>query len=118
MNPNYNQTITVYRRTPAKDTPDHKEKWERTVIRNCFFKMKTIMNYSTQPIHINTYIARVPACAVGLGWICREGDIVVKGECTEQGSEAILQTHKPNAFKVVTSADNTAWIDPHYRLEG
>ena len=119
MNPNYKQTVTVYRRTPAKDTPDRKERWTREVISGCFWKSQTMtLQNGTEAQKANTYIVRIPVKAVGFGWVCKPGDIVVKGECTAEGSESVLLANKPNAFKVQTYSDNTDWIGAHYRLEG
>lgn len=118
-NPNYVTTITVYRRTPASASADNIEHWERAVLRGCFWKCQTNTIYNgTQAQKANTYIVRIPVALVGRGYVCRAGDIVVKGECKESGSDAILKAYKPNAFKVSTFADNTMWMGAHYRLEG
>ena len=55
-----------------------------------------------------------------------QGDIVVYGECAEeitgtsgQTATQIMNHHKPNAFKVTASADNTKFpAAKHYRLGG
>ena len=39
MNPNYNQTITVYNRIKGADTEDGKDIWKRTILENCFYKL-------------------------------------------------------------------------------
>ena len=39
MNPNYNQTITVYNRIKGADAEDGKDIWKRTVLENCFYKL-------------------------------------------------------------------------------
>lgn len=117
MNPNYNQTITVY----------HKEadgSWGRYVLDGCFFKsVFNVTQKDTQAHVTNTYTARIPmgnACAGAVG------DMVVKGasedEITKEKGHTFAETlakHKPDAFIVTAFSDNTGHLmDKHYRLGG
>lgn len=144
MNPNYNQTITIYNCFRANDNPDEtKDIWHRTVLDGCFFKTVIGKSDSTDknPRMQSTYTARIPESPrykpyrewIGLSeadrkdfFTCSLDDIVVKGECTEEitGSppntaSQILSRGKPEAFVVTAFADNTAFAKgKHYRLGG
>ena len=38
MNPNYNQTITIYNCVKAKDSGEKENTWHRSTVDKCFFK--------------------------------------------------------------------------------
>ena len=42
MNPNYCDTVTIYNRLKAADSPDKKEHWKKTVLKNCSYNSAMI----------------------------------------------------------------------------
>ena len=144
MNPNYNQTITIYNCLRAKDNPNSKKDiWYRMVIRDCFYKnaIGWTENLSTDPRMSNTYTVRIPESVHykpyaewvrlsdaerGKYFTCSLKDVVVKGECTEEISgtspntaSEVLSRYKPDAFLVTAFSDNTSHqMAKHYRLGG
>lgn len=138
MNQNYNQTITLYNRIRSADSPDKKEHWRRTVLRDCFWKTVINTGFSGMQASVqNTYVVRIPEdshyCPYaeyvnsnGGFFTASSGDIVVKGECREeitgeggQTAAQVLNRHKPDAFKVTAFSDNTGFpVGRHYRLGG
>ena len=137
INPNYCHTITLYNCLKARDNPDKKEVWKRTVLEKCFYQSSnTLVQNGTEATMANTYTVRIPQDARYLpyrNWAGQEeyftvseGDIVVCGECQdeitgESGKTAseILRKNKPNAFKVTSFSDNTSHrMGKHYRLGG
>lgn len=143
MNPNYNQTITVYNCLRAADNPDsNKDIWHRTVLHNCYYKnvMGRVDSEKTSKMQ-NVYTARIPESRAYLPyheWIelpeelrkshftFNLGDIVVKGECADEitgtkpnTATELLQRYKPDAFKVTAFSDNTSYqMSRHYRVGG
>lgn len=119
MNPNYCHTITLYRNQGGA--------WSRTVLHNCFWKSGIAITQSdTQAVQSNTYIVRIPKERANEGFEVSEGDIVVKGECSDEitgkapntATEVMLR-NKPDAFKVTAFSDNTSHrMGKHYRLGG
>lgn len=143
MNPNYNQVITVYNCFRAEDNPDGaKDIWKRTVLRDCFYKnMMGRVDSDKGSQMSSTYTARIPESEnyrpyyewVALPEKEREncftlslGDIVLKGECSEEitgkspfTATELLQRHKPDSFRVTAFSDNTDHIaGKHYRAGG
>lgn len=137
VNPNYVHTITLYNRLKAIDSPDKKERWKKTIIKNCFYKAEIVETQSgTQVTKSNTYTVRIPDTPEyrpyaewkedGNGFTVSEDDIVVYGSCTdevtgENGNTAaqMLLRHKPNAFKIKAFSDNTTHcMGKHYRIGG
>lgn len=138
MNPNYVHAITLYNRIRAADAEDGKERWVKTVLRNCFYKAQISSSFGdTQANVSNTYIVRIPKDRRYLPYpefaknpkghfTVSLDDIVVRGICNEEitgesGKTAtqVLQRHKPDAFKVTAFSDNTAFrMAKHYRLGG
>ncbi|MDO4650715.1 MAG: hypothetical protein Q4B26_18925 [Eubacteriales bacterium] len=140
MNPNYTQTITVYNRIKAPDTADKKEVWRSTILENCFWK--TLINTGFNETKIstqNSYVARIPEDSRYLPYAeyvkapeghftISEGDILIRGKCTEtiekiagQTATELMQRHKPEAFKVTAFSDNTGHAvasSRHYRVGG
>lgn len=131
-NPNYNKTITIYN----KYKENGKEAWHKTVLPNCFFKCETHTSFAgTKASKSNTYTVRIPnntkycppnkfTNIVGC-FTLQEGDLIVLGACDdditgERGNTAtdVMQRYKPNAFRISTVADNTAFIGGHYRVGG
>lgn len=119
MNPNYVNTITVYRNQNGA--------WSRTVLHNCFWKSKIeTMQDGTNVKQVNTYTVRIPLEETGAGFRASANDIVILGEATEEitgkspnTATEIMQRYKPNAFKVTAYTDNTSHLmDKHYRLGG
>lgn len=122
MNPNYNQTITVY--SKSKDS-QNREVWTRQVIRGCFFKAATGTVQSGNTLKAqNVYVARIPAASGQV--LLHEGDIVVRGEIPDEvtgkspnTAVEVLKRYQPDAFRVNSFSDNTNFpIDKHYRAGG
>lgn len=144
MNPNYNQTITVYNCLRGEDNPDSKKDiWQRTILHNCFYKnVIGRTEYADKaPKMDNVYTVRIPASEKYLSyreWIrlpekerrefftCSQKDIVVRGECTDEitgippdTASQVLSRYKPEAFVVAAFSDNTSHrMAKHYRLGG
>lgn len=127
MNPNYNQTITIY----SKSKDEHgKDAWTRRVFQDCFFKASTgiasggssgtVVNLYSK----NVYVARIPEKAGPV--LLHEGDIIVKGKVEDKITSSspntateLLKRFQPNAFRVTSFADNTNFpVDGHYRAGG
>lgn len=127
MNPNYNQTITVY--SKSKDAAG-KDAWSRKVLQDCFFKAATGIASggnsatATNLYSKNVYVARIPAEYGSV--LLHEGDIIVKGmvedEITSKSPNTateLLKRYQPNAFRVTSFSDNTNFpVDKHYRAGG
>lgn len=119
MNPNYVDTITIFRKQGGA--------WGKTVLHNCFWKSKieSVQN-GTEINKVNTYTVRIPLNEAGEGFIVSNGDIVILGECGDDitmkspdTATEVLKRNKPNAFVVTAYADNTSHlVDKHYRLGG
>lgn len=119
MNPNYVDTITVFRKQNGA--------WVKTVLHNCFWKSKieTVQN-GTEVNKVNTYNVRIPLKVAGEGFKLLTGDVVVLGECQDKitmkspnTAVEVLQRNKPDAFIVTAYTDNTSRLmDKHYRLGG
>ncbi len=143
MNPNYNQTITVYNCLRAGDNPDStKDIWYRTVLTSCFYKNELVrVDLDKGSRMSNVYTARIPEhedyrpyhewCALSEDkrskcFTFNLGDIVVLGECkgditgkSPDTASEMLQHYKPDAFKVTAFSDNTSHIaGKHYRVGG
>ncbi len=144
MNPNYNQTITLFNCFRAEDNSDNKKDiWQKTVLHNCFYKnvIGRAEYADKEPKMSNTYTARIPVSEKYMPyheWIrlpeeerkefftCSQKDIVVKGECKDEitgvspdTASQVLSRHKPNSFVVTAFSDNTSHrTAKHYRLGG
>lgn len=144
MNPNYNQTITIYNCLRAADNPDEKKDvWQKTVLKRCFYKnaMERSEYASIDPKMANTYTVRIPQsdrykpyrewCKLSKEqrsryFTCNIKDVVVKGVCAEDitgvlpnTAAELLHRHKPDAFVVSAFSDNTAHkTAKHYKLGG
>lgn len=138
MNANYNQTITLYNRVKSADSEDKREHWYRTVLPCCFFKTQLHTGYEGEKASMtNTYTVRIPenrkyvpyaefARMPNDRFTVSEGDIVVKGVCTEKitgespnTAAQVLLRHKPDAFKITAFSDNTSnLLGKHYRAGG
>ncbi len=119
MNPNYNRTITVFRKVDSE--------WEKLVFHNCFWKSGiTVVQNGTEASQVNTYTVRIPLEAVGNNFSVASGDVVVLGECADEitgkspcTASEVLRKNKPNAFFVSAYSDNTTYqMARHYRLGG
>lgn len=144
MNPNYNQTITIYNCFRAADNPNSKKDiWQRTVLHTCFYKnLIGRTEYADRdPKMSNTYTVRVPASGSYKPyneWIrlpemerkkfftCSQKDIVVRGECMDEitgispdTSSELLSKYKPESFVVTAFSNNTSFCHAkHYRIGG
>lgn len=138
MNPNYNQTITVYNRIKGADTEDGKDIWKRTVLENCFYKLsQTKIDDGKTAKMAGTYIARIPESpnylpyrefaktkGAGNSFTLNPGDIVVKDACMEEitgkmpnTASELLARQKPEAFQITAFSDNTSHLrGKHYRV--
>lgn len=122
MNPNYNQTITVY--SKSKDD-QNREIWTRQVFKDCFFKAVTGTVQSGNTLNAqNVYVARIPDDSGAV--LLHEGDLVLKGEISDEitgkspdTAVEVLKRYQPNAFRVTSFSDNTGFpVDKHYRAGG
>lgn len=127
MNPNYNQTITVY--SKSKDDAG-KDIWTRRVLQDCFLKAATGIasggnsGTSANLYSKNVYVVRIPAEHGPV--LLREGDIIIKGivedeitSKTPNTATELLKRYQPNAFRVTSFSDNTNFpVDKHYRVGG
>lgn len=136
MNPNYIHTITLYNCIKAKDSGDKQDHWQRTVLKNCFYKAKEeIVPNGTGISKANTYTVRIPEDTRYRRYseYCKDpeehftvsnGDIVVLGECTdeigkEMAASKLLLKYKPDAFSISTFSDNTGYFaGRHYKIGG
>ena len=144
MNPNFNQTITLYNCLRAADNPkEKKDIWQKTVLGNCFYKSVIGRTESADknPRMDNTYTVRIPISDHYLPyhqWLqlpeedrrgcftCSQKDIVIRGECeaditgiSPDTAAQVLSRYKPDAFVVTAFADNTSHkMAKHYRLGG
>lgn len=144
MNPNYNQTITIYNCFRGRDNPNStKDIWQRTVLHDCFYK--NVMGRSEyadrDPKMASAYAVRIPGdaryrpynewCKLpeterGKYFTCSLKDIVVKGECLDEISgispdtaSEVLSRYKPESFVVTAFSDNTSHrCAKHYRIGG
>lgn len=144
MNPNYNQTITLYNCYRGNDNPDSKKDiWQKTVLHNCFYK--NVIGRSEyadkEPKMNNVYTVRIPVSEKykpyhewirlpeekrGDFFTCSQKDIVIRGECSDiitgvppNTASQTLTRYKPDAFVVTAFSDNTSYrIAKHYRLGG
>lgn len=119
MNPNYVNTITVYRNQNGA--------WSKTVLHNCFWKTKVeTVHDGTNAKQVNTYTVRIPLIEAEAGFRASANDIVILGKAIDEitgkspyTATEIMQKYKPDAFKVTAFTDNTSHLmDKHYRLGG
>lgn len=117
MNPNYNQTLTVYTNVTGG--------WRREVLTECFFKATTGTVSSGNTLNSqNAYVARIPPQEAPL--LLHTGDLIVKGHVSDEitgkspnTATEVLKRYQPNAFRVTSFSDNTAFpVDKHYRVGG
>lgn len=143
MNPNYNETVTVYNRLRAADNPEGKKSvWQKTVLRNCFYKNVIGNTVTDRGLQMsNAYTVRIPQSEYYLPYAewsklpereregyftCSMDDIVVKGECPDRiesvppnTAAEVLSRNKPEAFAVTAFSDNTSHkCGRHYRMGG
>ena len=119
MNPNYNRTITVFRKVDSE--------WKKLVFHNCFWKSGiTVVQNGTEASQVNTYTVRIPMEVAGDNFSAAPGDVVVLNECADEitgkspcTASEVLRKNKRNAFSVSAYSDNTAYqMAKHYRLGG
>lgn len=119
MNPNYNRTITVFRKVDSE--------WEKLVFHNCFWKSGiTVVQNGTEASQVNTYTVRIPLEAVGNNFSVASGDVVVLGECADEitgkspctASEVLRKTSRMHFSSVpipitphIRWPDITGWED-------
>lgn len=117
MNPNYDQTLTVYASGPNG--------WERMVYEDCFFKAATGTAASGNTLNSqNVYVARIPMQKRSV--MLKTGDLIIRGivedEITNKSPKTaaeILKKYQPDAFRVTSFSDNTRFpVDKHYRAGG
>lgn len=144
MNPNYNETITIYNCLRAADNPDaKKDVWQRTVLENCFYKnlVERSEYAGRDPKMTSAYTVRIPQSARYKPYrewcrlsseqrkkyfTCSLKDIVVKEKCPEVitgespfTASELLSQYKPDSFVVTAFSDNTSHKEAkHYRLGG
>jgi len=142
LNPNYNQTISLWNCLKAVDNPAaNVDVWYKTVLYDCFYKaVMAQVNSGFNSQMAGAYIARIPKSATYLPyaeWVAKAAnlragfftmhndDIVILGTTTDtitstspNTSPQVLTRNKPNAFKVTVCADNSWHTQAHYRLGG
>lgn len=143
MNPNYNQTITVYNCLRAVDNPNSKSDiWYKTVLKNCFYKCLIEQVAAGNGIRMaNVYTVRIPESKdykTYQEWIKLPSDtrsayftlgisdIIVKGDCMEKitglspdTASEFLKRKKPDAFVITAVSDNASHKHArHYRVGG
>ena len=142
LNPNYNQTITLWNCLKAVDNPAaNVDVWYKTVLCDCFYKAVTSqVNSGFNSQMAGAYTVRIPESATYLPyaeWVAKAAnlragfftmhndDIVILGTTTDtitstspNTASQILAKNKPNAFKVTACSDNSAGSQGHYRLGG
>lgn len=142
LNPNYDQTITLFSCLKGADNPDgNVDVWYKTVLPECFFKcQQNAIQSGTSSQMAGTYTARVPAstkyrpyaewikipaASRGQYFTGNLGDVIILGNSAEAISNAspntatqALSRNKPNAFKVTAFSDNSGAIQLHYRFGG
>lgn len=144
MNPNYNQTVTIFNCLRARDNPGGKKDiWHRMVLHNCFYKnvIGRTEYADREPKMASTYTVRIPGSLKykpynewrllpeeeRMGYFtCSLKDIVVKGECMDEISgmppdtaSEVLSRYKPDSFVVTAFSDNTSHqCAKHYRIGG
>ena len=89
MNPNYCDTVTIYNRLKAADSPDKKEHWQKTVLERCSYNsamirsaganQQTFLQMDLRPESILPTVSRVET---GSEWFhvisrrsCGKGDL-------------------------------------------
>lgn len=142
MNPNYDQTVTLYCCVKAADSPDRKDHWHRSVLDGCYYKAAIARSESGALAGMQTaYTVRIPESGRfrpygewsklpdaerGRYFTLHLDAIVIRGRCTDeisgepgQTAAQVLIRHKPDAFKVTAVSDNTnRQASRHYRLGG
>lgn len=144
MNPNYNQTVTIFNCLRARDNPyGKKDVWQKMVLGHCFYKnvMGRAEYADREPKMASVYTVRVPEslkykpypewCKMPEEerrqyFTCSMKDIVVKGECLDgisgispDTASEVLSRNKPEAFVVTAFSDNTSHQRArHYRIGG
>lgn len=143
MNPNYNRTITIYNRIPARDTVSKRDEWHKKVLYGCSWRCTTadtqmkdqqsMMNRSAE----ETYTVRIPMNPDFRKYVewkdnpessftISKSDVIILGECHEEitgvspnTAAEILQRYKPDAFLIKSFADNTSHlVGKHYKVGG
>lgn len=141
MNPNYCDTVTIYNRLKSSDSPDKKEHWKKTVLKNCSYNsamirspggnQQTLLQMDSRP----EYTVRIPKNndyrlyhewkQDQVGFTLSAGDLVIKGHCQEEidpatnNITAVMRRYAPDAFIISKVVDNTKHlVDKHYRVGG
>lgn len=141
MNPNYCDTVTIYNRLKAADSPDKKEHWKKTVLERCSYNsamirsaganQKTFLQMDLRP----EYTVRIPKNPSyrpyhewkqdQIGFTLSAGDLVIKGICPEEIDPAtnnitkVLRQYASDAFIISKTVDNTKHlVDKHYCVGG
>lgn len=142
LNPNYDQTITLYNCLKGADNPDGTtDVWYKTVLSDCFFKcLQTAVNSGTSSQMAGSYVSRIPgnakykpysewvkipAASRGQYFTGNLGDVIILGNSSEVISSAspntaaqALARNKPGAFKSTAFSDNSRTLQSHYRFGG
>jgi len=142
LNPNYNQTITLWNCLKAVDNPvANVDVWYKTVLNDCFYKVVTQqVNSGINSQMAGAYTVRIPKSAAYLPyaeWVAKDAslragfftmhndDIVILGISSDtiastspNTAPQILAKNKPNSFKVTACSDNSLGMQGHYRLGG
>lgn len=137
--PTFRHTVTVLNKLDGADSPDHLDRWKKTVLHDCAWTEKRTQSPSarlSEAAEINegaSYLVRVPPSAGYRpyrdwrtdmeGFTFSPGDYIIRGEVSQEVTaetvRAVVEYYRPAAFQVTLFQDNTGtgYLD-HYRLEG
>lgn len=135
LTPVFKDTITILNRLNGSDSIDKKDKWYKSVIKDCFFSNKEVSSGVKGLVTAGTrYICRVPESKsytpydewirTHSGFTFSLGDYIILGEVKEADINTknivqIINKYKPNSFEIKYFKDNTrVGFLRHYHLEG
>ena len=117
LNPNYNQTLTIFHRNEAKV-------WEKKIVEQCFFRKgcTTTVDAAGRESLRDTATARIPDLDV----VVAKGDLIIRGEIPERITDQspytaaeLLDKYEADAFRVAGVSDNRAsFIGRHVKVAG
>lgn len=137
--PTFRHTVTLLNRLDGRDSPNHLDRWKKTVLRRCAWTEQQTQSPSgrlSTAAEVNesaAYLARVPPSddyrpynewkGDMEGFTFSPGDYLILGELAEEVTAenvlAVVDGRRPDAFEVTLFRDNsgTGYLD-HYRVEG
>lgn len=128
MNPNFNQTVTIYNCLKSKDTEDHKAQWWKKTLHNCSWTgdIKTGQKERTDQTKTPETVVRIPIQTdleylpytewknnPSASFTLNPGDVVILGECDDEitgispdTASEFIQKHS-ECFMIQLVKDNT-----------